>query len=203
VLGALTLPLALLSAASLGSPVLHALLLPLTSFGYAVVFFLFGLGAQAEFALRVFDGGSTGSVRSIWEVQSQRLISWPVELLLPLLVTFGGFVLTIPAFAPLLLPVYMLEGKVGMQMLRRSFDLLARGVACALLPAFSVVVLVTALLAALTAAVEMVPRIGPLLACLVAPLGVAAAMPFLTFLQFRAYGELVNRSPQSEGSGSH
>jgi hypothetical protein len=200
VLGLLALPLALVSAVSLWSPVFHALALPVTSFGYAVVFFLFGLGAQAEFALRVHEGETPTSVRDFWGIQSQRLISWPVELLLPLLVVLGGFILTAPAFAPMLLPVYMLERKVGLKMLSRSFELLAAGVGIALLPLVGVVALTVATLAALTAGVELIPGLGPTLACFVAPLGVAGAMPFITFLQFRAYGQLVARCPEDSTS---
>lgn len=187
VLGPWALPLGLLSSLATWSETAALFLLPLTSVGYAVLFFLYGLGAQAEFAMRTYAGLPV-SVRKIWSLQSRRLIPWIVELLPPLLISLLGFVFTFLAFAPMLLPVYMVERIAGLRVNTRSVDLLSRDASTVLVPFLLVFVLGSCALLSATFYLERVPVAGAALSALFAPMVLALALPFVTFMQFRAYG---------------
>jgi FHA domain len=192
VVGVLALPLALLSGATGYNEWLDLLAPPVTSLAYAVVFFLFGLGAQAEFALRLFAGvpvGASGARR----IHLQRMIPWLVELLPPLMMTGLGCVFTLLAFGPLLLPVYMIERTGGFRVNIRSVDLLARGFTRALIPLSLVTGFLGAFLVAGTLALQRVPVLGSFASALFGPMLIALVMPFMAFLQFRAYAEIRRR----------
>jgi FHA domain len=189
VLGPLALLLGALSslATLAGWESLSGWLVAFTSLGYAALFFLFGWGAQAEFAMRVYAGVPV-TPRQIWRLQTRRLTPWLVELLPSVLVLTSGFVFTLVMFGPMLTPVYMIERVNGLRISTRSVELLALDWKLGLAPLLIVIGCIVCVLLGVSAALECVPVAGNGLSALFGPAFLALALPFVSYVQFSAYG---------------
>jgi hypothetical protein len=187
ILGPWTVPLALISGLGAVSELASIIALVVTSVGYAVLFFFFGWGAHAEFAMRAYAGLPVSS-REIWRLQFRRLIPWLVELLPSMLISFVGCAITLVAFGPMLTPVYMVEGVNGLRINSRSVELLGMNWFLGLVPLAIVITLAGLMLLVGSTALQLIPFVGNWLAALFGPMFAAAVLPFILFVQFAAYG---------------
>jgi hypothetical protein len=117
------------------------------------------------------------------------MIPWLVELLPPILLTLLGCAFSLLAFAPMLVPVYMVERITGLSVNTRSVDLLTRGWAKSLLPLLLVAGVLGAVLVAGTVSLHSIPVVGVWAAALFGPMWLALTLPFILFLQFHAYAD--------------
>ena len=117
---------------------------------------------------------------------------------MPMLLTICGCIFTIVLFAPMLLPVYMLEQRSGVDVNRRCFELLKKNWVLTLVP-WLLVLVATAIVQSLVGGIlGMVPLFGRSLATAWGSLFAAAVVPFTLFVQFRAYYAIRQRNEQAD-----
>ncbi len=200
VLGVFLIPLALIEGLAGYVPVVGMIIAGLVALAHALLLGVFGVGAQAEFAMRT-AAGLPAAAPQVWAIQLRRLVPWFVGLLVPLLVSMVGCLVTIVLFGALLLPVYMVEERRMLDVNLRSFDLLKKDWVGVLGPA--VLAALPVLLAhwLILLVFGVLPYVGQLLATLVAAAFISVASPFLSFVQFRVYYAVRYRHENHDAAG--
>ncbi len=186
VIGIIALPLGVLNAVGSYIPILGWLLSLIGGLGYALAYFFFGLGAQAEYAMRL-AAGAPASAGAAWKIQLGRMFPWTFGLLVPLLIASVGCLITYVLFGLFLLPAYMIENKRMFDANKRTLELAGKDWGLALIPVL--VVAIPAMIASgiVSVILGFIPYVGGALAAVWGPLFSAALTPLITFIQFRVY----------------
>jgi hypothetical protein len=188
VIGIVAIPLALLNAVAGYIPFVGVVIAILTSIALALFNVLVGVGAQAEFGLRLAAGVPMTAPQAL-KLQVGRMIPWFVGLFLPALLAGLGAICIVPfiLFGFFLLPVYMVEkDKSGIDINKRVFELVQKE------PVMVAVLIGVVFAAALgfglaTLVLGLLPFIGAALVSVLSAVFSAAFSPFVTFLTFRLY----------------
>lgn len=188
VVGIIALPLGLLSALG-GIPWVGWLFSLVGGLGYLVAFLFFGLGAQAEYAMRL-AAGQPISAAVAWKTQLGRMVPWTLGLLVPLLIASVGCFVTYVLFGLFLLPAYMIERHQMFDANKRSLDLASKNWALAVVP-WLLIALPAAIVNVIVGVVlGVIPYVGGPLAAMWSPLFMSAIVPLASFVQFSVYFEL-------------
>lgn len=186
VLGILAVPLGVLNAVSSYVPVVGWLLAILGGIGYAVAYFFFGYGAQAEYAMRL-AAGTPISASVAWKVQLRRMFPWIFGLIVPLLGSMVLCLISVILWGLFVLPAYMIEGKTMFDANKRSFEIASKDWVLSIVPMLLVAVPAVILSTIVTVVLGFIPYVGEQLAAIWGPVFSAALTPLLSFVQFRVY----------------
>lgn len=200
VIGVFLVPLALIEGLAGYVPVVGVVIALLVGLAHALLMFVFGFGAQAEFAMRT-AAGLPAAAQQVWTIQLRRAIPWFIGILVPLLVSMVGCFVTLILFGALLLPVYMVEDKRMLDVNLRSFELLKKDWAGVLGPALLVGFPILLMHWLILLVFGVLPFVGELLAALAGALFISVASPFATFVQFRVYYSVRYRHENHDAAG--
>ncbi len=189
VIGIIAVPFGLLSAIAGYIPVLGAIFALVGGLGYGLAYLFFGLGAQAEYAMRL-SAGVPISAATAWKTQLGRMFPWTFGLLVPLLIASVGCLITFVLFGLFLLPAYMIENRRMFEANKRTLDLAGKDWGMAIIPILIVAIPAGIASGIVTTILGFIPYVGGALAALWGPLFSAAITPLITFIQFRVYYQL-------------
>ncbi len=199
VIGMFAIPLGLIAAVGnlLGSvaALVSTILVFLGSIGYALVMLLIGVGAQAEYAMRLASGVPMTAPQA-WKVQAKRMFPWLFGLFVPaLLAGIASIFCLVPGILIgfYLLPVYMVEKDKKMADINKRVFEIVKAEPILLLTIIGVGVVAGLVNFLVTLVLNFLPFVGAALASLWSPVFSAVLSPFLSFLTFRAYFEIRQR----------
>jgi hypothetical protein len=190
VLAGVLFPFAVLSAVAAYVPVIGSVLSLVGSIGYMAAYLLFGLGAAAEYSMRLAAGVPIAPKRA-WQIQRGRMFPWFIGILLPLVIAGVGCAITGILFGLFLLPIYMIEQRKGFAVNSRSLEISSKNWVMALVPALIVAIPMGIASSLGGFVLGILPFVGPSLAGLFSQLFSAAVTPLLMLIQFRVYFALL------------
>jgi hypothetical protein len=127
------------------------------------------------------------------------LFPWFFGLLVPALIAaLSGILCVVPAilFGLFIVPIYMVEGKRMLDVNKRSFEILKKDWALALVPPLLTIIPVVIVVGVLNFVFAFIPYAGGILTAALSGIVAATLGPFMAHLIFRIYVAIRERDEQ-------